>query len=142
VAYPVNPQRAPNRRGQTVTDVLNKDGSTSQNPDLARYNVTFDTYDEQLGHNIPKVFTTFFTQQGIVFEGERYVRRPIIDWLFVVGLPISEPYWARVKIGGVEKDVLMQAFQRRLLTYRGCINKMFHFGENTNHRNIRRIEAK
>jgi hypothetical protein len=32
-------------------------------------------------------------------------------------LPISEPFWARVKVGGVEKEVLMQAFQRRVLTY-------------------------
>jgi hypothetical protein len=34
-----------------------------------------------------------------------------------MGYPISEPYWTKVKVGGVEKDVLVQAFQRRVLTY-------------------------
>jgi hypothetical protein len=34
-----------------------------------------------------------------------------------MGYPISEPYWARAKVGGVEQDVLVQAFQRRVLTY-------------------------
>jgi polysaccharide biosynthesis protein PslG len=100
-----------------VTEVLARDGSVSQDPGLARYNVALDAYDEQLGHNIPKVFTDFFAQQGVVYEGGHYVRRTLFDWIFVLGLPISEPYWARVKVGGVEKDVLMQAFQRRVLTY-------------------------
>jgi hypothetical protein len=86
-------------------------------PALARYGVTLDAYQETIGHNIPKVFTDFFAQQGLVYENGRYVRGPLFDWLFVMGLPISEPYWARVKVGGVEKDVLFQAFERRVLTY-------------------------
>lgn len=117
VAYPVTPSRSPKRNGVVVTDVLAKDGSTWDNPSLAHYNVTIASYEEQLGHNLPKVFTDFFDQQGLVYENGHYIRRQIIDWLFVLGLPISEPYWARVKVGGVEKDVLMQAFQRRVLTY-------------------------
>ncbi len=56
-------------------------------------------------------------QRGVIFENGRYTQGPILDWLFVVGRPISEPYWARVKVAGVEKDVLMQAFERRVLTY-------------------------
>lgn len=117
VAYPVTSARTPQRTGEVVTAVLHKDGTTSDNPDLARYNVTLAAYDDQLGHNIPQVFTTFFAQHGLVYEQGRYVQGSIIDWVFVVGLPISEPYRARVKVGGVEKDVLMQAFQRRVLTY-------------------------
>jgi hypothetical protein len=117
VAYPVNTQRAPKRSGEIVTAVLAKDGSTWDNPSLARYNVTLNSYEEQLGHNIPKVFTDFFMQQGLVYDNGRYIQSQIIDWIFVVGLPISEPYWTRVNVGGVEKDVLMQAFQRRVLTY-------------------------
>lgn len=117
VAYPVTPRPAPRRAGELVTEVLAKDGGIYDNPNLARYNVLIDAYDEQLGHNIPQVFTSFFVQQGLVREDGRYRREPIIDWLFVMGLPISEPYWARVRVGGVEKDVLIQAFQRRVLTY-------------------------
>ncbi len=117
VAYPLNAQPAPRRRGELVTSVLTADGQTYDAPDLARYGVTLDAYDEQLGHNIPQVFTDFFTQQGLIYVDGDYRQGPIIDWLFVVGLPISEPYWARTLVGGVEQDVLLQAFQRRVLTY-------------------------
>jgi hypothetical protein len=115
-AHPNNTQRAPNRVGQSVTTVLNKDGSLSENAQLANYGVTISYYEEQLGHNLPNVFDSFLNKRGIVYEGG-YTQGQIFDWLFVTGFPISEPYWARVKVGGVEKDVLMQAFQRRVLTY-------------------------
>jgi hypothetical protein len=39
------------------------------------------------------------------------------NWLYVLGHPISEPYWIRARIGGAEQWVLVQAFERRLLTY-------------------------
>jgi hypothetical protein len=117
VAFPLNPARAPNRVGQTVTAVLNRDGSTAQQPNLARYGVTIRAYNEQLGHNIPGVFLDFLTRRGVVYDNGGFSEQQIIDWLFVTGYPISEPYWARVRVGGVEQDVLMQAFQRRVLTY-------------------------
>ncbi|MEJ5345193.1 MAG: flagellar filament outer layer protein FlaA [Chloroflexus sp.] len=117
VAFPVQTSRAPDRSGQVVTAFLNRDGSVSERPDLGRYDVRIGSYESTLGHNIPQVFLDYFAQQGVVFENGRYVNRQIIDWVFVMGLPISEPYWARVKVGGVEKDVLIQAFERRVLTY-------------------------
>ncbi len=117
VAFPINTTRAPRRTGEVVTEVLSRDGQVTTNPDLARYGVRLAAYSEQLGHNIPQVFTDYFAQQGVIYENGRFVRGQIIDWVFVMGLPISEPYWARVKIAGVEKDVLVQAFERRILTY-------------------------
>jgi hypothetical protein len=117
VAFPVNQNRAADRTGQVVTAFLNRDGSVSERPDLARYDIRIGSYEATLGHNIPQVFLDYFAQQGVVLENGRYVNRQIIDWVFVMGLPISEPYWARVRVGGVEKDVLMQAFERRVLTY-------------------------
>ncbi len=42
----------------------------------------------------------------------------IFDPLFsATGYPITEPYWTRTVVGGVEKDVLVQLFERRVLTY-------------------------
>src|SRR5262249_955527 len=35
----------------------------------------------------------------------------------VFGLPVSEPYWTRAVVGGTEKWVLVQLFERRVLTY-------------------------
>ncbi|HEX8599814.1 MAG TPA: hypothetical protein VF952_15030 [Chloroflexia bacterium] len=41
----------------------------------------------------------------------------ILDWEVDLGYPITEPYWTNVRIGGTSKWVLVQAFQRRVLTY-------------------------
>ena len=38
-------------------------------------------------------------------------------WTFTTGLPISEAYWAQVRIAGKPETVLIQAFERRVLTY-------------------------
>ena len=89
---------------------------SARTPGLARYGVTIGAYDDTLGHNVPKVFTDFFAQRGIIYDGT-FREGAVIDAIFAMGLPISEPYWARVKVGGVERDVLMQAFQRRVMTY-------------------------
>jgi len=117
IAFPVNAAPAARRKGQTVIAVLKKDGTTVDETRLANYNITLDGYDETIGHNIPRIFTDYFIQPGIVYEGGKYVQGMVMDWKFVLGLPISEPYWAKVKVGGGEKDVLMQAFERRVLTY-------------------------
>ena len=34
-----------------------------------------------------------------------------------MGYPVGEAYWSKALVGGVEKDVLIQAFKRRVLTY-------------------------
>jgi hypothetical protein len=34
-----------------------------------------------------------------------------------MGFPVSEPFWARVQVGGQQRQVLMQVFERRVLTY-------------------------
>ncbi len=116
VAFPVNQARAASRVGQTVTATITRAGQVGDNAELGRYKVTVGTYDQALGHNVPKVFVDFFNQRGPIYEGG-YTQGPVIDALFAVGLPISEPFWGRVKLGGVEQDVLIQAFERRVLTY-------------------------
>lgn len=117
IAYPLNEEPAPIRTGTVVTNVLAKDGTITEDERMSRYNVTLGTYENQLGHNIPAVFTDFFQQRGMVYQQGRYVQDQLMDWVFVMGLPISEPYWARVQVGGQTKDVLIQLFERRVLTY-------------------------
>ena len=39
------------------------------------------------------------------------------DWRFVVGEPLTEAYWTVVKVDGRPRGVLVQAFERRVLTY-------------------------
>ncbi len=37
--------------------------------------------------------------------------------MYTAGRPLTEPYWARVPVAHVMQDVLIQAFERRVLTY-------------------------
>jgi hypothetical protein len=76
----------------------------TEQPALATAATTLETYDETTRHNIPRVFWN-------------YMRAQPTDWLFAFGHPISEPYWVRTRIGGVEQWVMIQLFERRTLTY-------------------------
>jgi polysaccharide biosynthesis protein PslG len=113
-----NDRRAEPRLGQLVTQATNRSGNTWDDPALAGYGGTnIAYYDNDLGHNIPAVFWNFLNAQGPLLQNGQVVQSTVINWVFVTGLPISEPYWTKVKVGGVEKDVLIQAFERRFLTY-------------------------
>jgi sortase (surface protein transpeptidase) len=75
-------------------------------------------YEKATGHNVPKVFWDFLNSTGTVKSGVGTANKPLLDpWVFAMGLPISDAYWANVKIEGKSQDVLIQAFERRVLTY-------------------------
>ena len=100
----IEPGRAVSpRAGQRITDVLAQDGSVRQQANLGKY-ATFGSYEPTLGHNLAAVF-------------EPYLQALPTDWHTSVGLPLSEPYWVRTKVAGVDTWVLAQAFERRVLTY-------------------------
>ncbi len=106
------------RIGQAVTAVIRPDGSTGDNPAFANDpGARIVYYDDNLGHNIPQAFWSFMNQTGLVLEDGLYRNALLIDWVFTMGYPLTEPYWARVKVGGVEKDVLIQLYERRVLTF-------------------------
>lgn len=70
------------------------------------------------GFGIPRVFWDDMNRRGTVYENGRLVtNQPIIDWLFTLGYPTTEAFWTKVKVGGIEREVMFQAFERRLLTY-------------------------
>ncbi len=52
-------------------------------------------------HNVPKAFCDFRAVVG----------------LSSIGYAITEPFWSSVKIGGQQKEVLIQVYERRVLTY-------------------------
>jgi hypothetical protein len=72
---------------------------------------------KQNGLGIPAAFWNFLNRKGPVYLNGDYSDDTISDWLFSTGLPVTEAYWTRVKVGGVDKDVMFQAFERRTLTY-------------------------
>ena len=66
-------------------------------------------YDADTQHNVPAAFSAYRTKAG----------------LLTIGFAISEPFWSNVKVAGTQKDVLVQAFQRRVLTYTPTNNDPF-----------------
>jgi hypothetical protein len=62
------------------------------------------TYDTTTKHNVLGVFADYRTKVGLA----------------TVGLGISEPFRANVKVGGQQRTVLVQIFERRVLTYNGA----------------------
>ncbi len=79
--------------------------------------VTIAAYSTQTGHNIPNVFWTFVNQSGVIWNGSAYVQGTVINWLSDLGYPVTEPYWTTIRVGGQDRAVMFQAFQRRILTY-------------------------
>ena len=88
-----------------ITDTISRAGVVSPfigtRPVVAR-NAYFIN---ETKHNIPDVFFTWLTTKA---PG---------NWIDIVGFPIAEAYWATVKVGGVPKVVLMQLYERRVLTF-------------------------
>ncbi len=82
---------------------LARDGTTGTNSDLGAL-AKFAAFVPETGHNIPDVFLNYFKGQSG-------------DWIYIAGYPISEPYWAKVQVGGETHDVLIQVFERRTITF-------------------------
>ncbi|HEY1016568.1 MAG TPA: LpqB family beta-propeller domain-containing protein [Herpetosiphonaceae bacterium] len=125
VATVNNSYRDADRRDQSVGESIDQAGNKSSRPDLLnayREQTKLVVYNTTTGHNIPSVFWNFMNRSGNILVRDaagNYVRSngPIVDWVGAMGLPITDPYWVRAKVGGVEKDVLVQLFERRILTY-------------------------
>jgi hypothetical protein len=99
--------KAPNRTGQFVTEAMDVDGKVSpetQNARAARYVI----YVAETGHNIPDIFNTYL---------QRMKQDYGYDWVFAMGYPITEAYWTKMRVEGRDYPVLIQAYQRRVMTY-------------------------
>jgi hypothetical protein len=107
------------KTGQVVVDTINRAGLTGTDSGYARYNVRDTHYEAATRHNIPDVFWQFLNQTGPVMVNGKVVTARLSDpYFYATGYPISEPYWASVKIAGVTNtDVLIQPYERRVLTY-------------------------
>jgi hypothetical protein len=102
-------KRADDRTGQPVTEYLNGAGELSSTTDEG---VHLASYQGDTGHNIPDVFWTWENNPANGFRPDQGV-----NWLYVLGFPITEPYWIDSTVGGTPHRVLVQLYQRRVLTY-------------------------
>lgn len=117
VATIENGYRDPQRLGQRIDVTIDRGGNLGVRPELALPETEIVQYNSVTGHNVPRVFWDFMNLQGRVLEGERVTSGPVVDWLFAMGLPITDAYWTRSRIGDQDRDVLVQLFERRVLTY-------------------------
>ncbi|CAA9352698.1 MAG: hypothetical protein AVDCRST_MAG93-7194, partial [uncultured Chloroflexia bacterium] len=90
--------------GARVVRTIDQNGGVADDASFGRYNVTNAEFNNELGHNIPNVFQSYLASMPL-------------PWVFVMGYPITEPYWTRATVGGQTKDVLVQLYERRTLTY-------------------------
>lgn len=104
--------------GSWVTQWLTSNGTLRSGRGLERYGVRYGKPFAETGHGVASVFESWFEQSALVWVDGRLREEPLFfSWLTVVGFPITEPYWVRVPVGGVERDVLVQCFERRCLTF-------------------------
>jgi hypothetical protein len=111
---------AQSRVGQPITATIDRDGDVGN--DASKGNdpqVQVAVYISETRHNIPAAFWTFLNSRGPVYNAQGQVvdEQLIQPWFFASGLPVSEAYWTRATIAGQVKDVMIQAFERRALTY-------------------------
>ena len=90
--------------GKPVTKQYKPDGSFGTYDTKGDPQAVSAGFDDTTKHNLPKAFADFRNA-------------PDFGGLSAIGLAITEPIWATVKVGGTQKDVLMQGFERRVLTY-------------------------
>jgi hypothetical protein len=110
--------RAPLAVGAAIAQRIGRDGTVTNEQSLAAQGITTAILDDVTLHTIATPFWDFMTSSGLVYEGGQYTQDALSqNAYFATGRPITDPYWATVKLGGTSKLVLLQCFERRCLTY-------------------------
>ncbi len=108
----------PRAVGSPIAEQIRADGSRSPATGFDTASVTTAQLIPETNHTIASVFWDYLNSTGITIQNGQSVNGRLFDpTFFVVGLPITEAYWTMATVGGVQKAVLVQAFERRVLTY-------------------------
>ncbi len=104
--------------GWTITQTVDRSGHVGSDPSLKSFGVTAGNYVAATKHDVASVFWDFMNSSGPTFNGYQTADAKLFsNPFFATGLPITEAYWTTVKVGGTPHNVLVQAFERRILTY-------------------------
>ena len=111
--------RMGDRSGETIIDTINRVGLVGTDTRYEMAGVKYAHFEPITRHNIPDVFWSFLNARGPVVEEGKTVEARLSDpWFYATGYPITDAYWASVKIGETyNTSVLIQAYERRVLTY-------------------------
>ena len=103
--------------GQPLVATLDARGVAGNNVRLADYGAQAGHFVPETSHNIADKFWTYLNASGPIYDAGSLRALPLFAWVAVTGYPISEPYWVTADIAGQPTAVLVQLFQRRVLTY-------------------------
>lgn len=116
----------PSTPNVAINQLINKAGevSTFTPPEQ----LTIGAYQDETGHNIAKVFLDFENLRGPTTDpatGQRLENQPVYTdnpTVNVFGYAVTEPFWVNTKVAGADRTVLVQLFQRRVLTYNPALS--------------------
>ena len=101
-----------------ITWTLTRNGAIGTNGNAAEHGVTAGPLVTDTNHRVASVFWEFMTSEGLVSENGRVTTSTLfVDPFYATGFPITEAYWSTVQLDGEPREVLVQAFERRVLTY-------------------------
>jgi hypothetical protein len=105
--------------GETVISTINRVGEVGSDNRYKLYDAKYFYREPVTGRSIPDIFWRFLNDTGPVMAGGKLVNARLNDpYFYATGYPVSDAYWASVKIAGVTNtDVLIQVYERRVLTY-------------------------
>lgn len=104
--------------GQTIIQVVDGSGQVDADPNMVGHGVTAAVPVPETNHTVASVFWEFMTSSGTVSENGETTNAPLFqNPFYATGYPITEAYWSTVLVNGVPKLVLLQVFERRVLTY-------------------------
>ena len=95
--------RTTHQLGQAIETRVAADGTVTM-PSVVNAGLgpmAVSVYDDTTQHNVPQAFADYRDRTGVP----------------AIGLAKSEAFLTTVKVGGVQKQVMVQVFERRVLTY-------------------------
>ncbi|TVR76030.1 MAG: HYR domain-containing protein [Sphaerobacteraceae bacterium] len=104
--------------GTLLTQEIDRNGVVTENAQWGEYGLTVGFVDEVTNHGIAGPFWEFMQSEGLVHEDGDLIEEALFENPFyATGRPITEAYWATVPVDGEPRDVLLQCFERRCLTW-------------------------
>jgi len=84
--------------------------------------ITLTGYDAATGHNVADIFARWYQQTFLVSpdgdpQHSLYARAQGNTAELDPGHPLTDPFWVRVTVDGVDRVILVQVFERWTLTY-------------------------
>ena len=103
---------------QPIIERVDRNGQITEDEELGSHGITTAHIDDITNHAIAEPFWEFMNATGGVWRDGELVEAALFqDPLFATGRPITEAYWATVKVANTGKSVLIQCFERRCLTF-------------------------